>query len=63
MRVIESAADLSQDRRTIASLDKWEALVTSTFTKFAADQSAVISRFVRLEKERIYSGRIEIKMW
>jgi len=34
--VIESAAqDLSKDDRTIASLDKGEALVTSTFTRFA----------------------------
>ncbi len=34
--VIESSPqDLSADNRTIASLDKGEALVTSTFTKFA----------------------------
>ncbi len=34
--IIESAAqDLSQDERAIASLDKGEAIVTSTFTKFA----------------------------
>jgi len=34
--LIESAAqDLSEDDRTIASLDKGEALITSTFTKFA----------------------------
>jgi uncharacterized protein len=34
--VIESAAqDLSNDQRTIASLDKGEALLTSTFTRFA----------------------------
>ena len=34
--VIESAPqDLSQDNRNIASLDKGEALVTSTFTRFA----------------------------
>ncbi|PIZ51292.1 hypothetical protein COY27_04165 [Candidatus Woesearchaeota archaeon CG_4_10_14_0_2_um_filter_33_13] len=34
--VIESSPqDLSQDNRNIASLDKGEALVTSTFTKFA----------------------------
>jgi hypothetical protein len=34
--VIESSPqDLSQDNRTIASLDKGEAIVTSTFTKFA----------------------------
>ncbi len=33
--IIDSAAqDLSSDERTIASLDKGEALVTSTFTKF-----------------------------
>lgn len=34
--VIESSPqDLSQDNRTIAALDKGEAIVTSTFTKFA----------------------------
>ena len=34
--VMESSPqDLSQDNRTIASLDKGEAIVTSTFTKFA----------------------------
>jgi len=34
--VVESAAqDLSQDNRNIASLDKGEALITSTFTRFA----------------------------
>ena len=34
--VIESAPqDLSQDNRNIAALDKGEALVTSTFTRFA----------------------------
>ena len=34
--VIESSAqDLSKDNRNIASLDKGEALITSTFTRFA----------------------------
>ena len=34
--IIDSAAqDLSEDDRTIASLDKGEAIVTSIFTKFA----------------------------
>ena len=34
--VIESSPqDLSKDNRNIASLDKGEAIVTSTFTKFA----------------------------
>jgi hypothetical protein len=34
--VIESSPqDLSQDNRNIAALDKGEALVTSTFTRFA----------------------------
>ena len=34
--VIESSPqDLSQDNRSIAALDKGEALVTSVFTKFA----------------------------
>ena len=34
--IIESASqDLSEDSRTIASLDKGEAIITSTFTKFA----------------------------
>ena len=34
--IIESASqDLSNDNRTIASLDKGEAIITSNFTKFA----------------------------
>jgi hypothetical protein len=34
--VIDSAAqDLSEDDRTIASLDKGEAIISSSFTKFA----------------------------
>ncbi len=38
--VIESAAqDLSDDARTIASLDKGEAIVTSIFTRFAVPLS------------------------
>lgn len=38
--VIESASqDLSKDGRNIASLDKGEALITSTFTKFAVPVS------------------------
>ena len=36
MAVMESAAqDLSTDDRTIASLDKGEAIVSSNFTRFA----------------------------
>jgi DNA helicase HerA-like ATPase len=51
--VIESAAqDLSQDQRTIASLDKGEALVTSTFTKFAVPIKVPLFRdFVKSVRE------------
>jgi len=50
--VIESSPqDLSQDNRNIASLDKGEALVTSTFTRFAVPIK------VPLFKEFIKKGR------
>ncbi|MAF99223.1 MAG: ATPase [Nanoarchaeota archaeon] len=47
--VIESSPqDLSQDNRSIASLDKGEAIVTSTFTKFAVPiKIPLFSEFVK----------------
>lgn len=51
--VIESAAqDLSDDARTIASLDKGEAIVTSIFTKFAVPLSIPFyPEFVKKQRE------------
>jgi uncharacterized protein len=50
--VIESSPqDLSQDNRNIASLDKGEALVTSTFTRFAVPIK--IPFFKELAKEEL----------
>ena len=51
--IIESAPqDLSQDGRNIASLDKGEALVTSTFTKFAVPiKIPLFKEFVKKSKE------------
>jgi len=51
--VIESSPqDLSKDDRNIASLDKGEALVTSTFTKFAVPiKVPLFKEFVKLKKE------------
>ncbi len=44
--------DLSQDNRNIASLDRGEALVTSTFTRFAVPiRVPMFSEFVRLMKK------------
>jgi len=60
--VIESSPqDLSQDNRNIASLDKGEALVTSTFTRFAVPVkvplfSEFIKRSKKEEVERSYVG-------
>ena len=50
--VIESSPqDLSQDNRTIASLDKGEALITSTFTRFAVPvKIPLFQDFVRKQK-------------
>ena len=50
--VIESSPqDLSQDNRNIASLDKGEALVTSTFTKFAVPiKVPLFKEFVKKDK-------------
>ncbi|MBT5740519.1 ATP-binding protein [Candidatus Woesearchaeota archaeon] len=50
--VIESAPqDLSQDNRNIAALDKGEAIVTSTFTKFAVPIAIPLFKtFVQEEK-------------
>lgn len=50
--IIESAAqDLSTDERTIASLDKGEALVTSNFTKFAIPISIPLFLDIALRKQ------------
>ena len=48
-----SAQDLSKDQRTIASLDKGEALVSSTFTRFAVPiKIPFFPDFVQEEKEK-----------
>ncbi len=59
--VIESAAqDLSSDSRTIASLDKGEALLTSTFTRFAVPlKIPLFSEFVKKRKEERPSNSVE----
>ena len=51
--IIESASqDLSQDNSTIASLDKGEALVTSTFTRFAVPiKVPLFTEFVKKDKK------------
>ena len=51
--VIESSPqDLSQDSRNIASLDKGEALVTSTFTRFAVPiKIPLFTEFVKKDKK------------
>jgi uncharacterized protein len=60
--IIDSAAqDLSQDDRTIASLDKGEAIVTSIFTKFAVPiQIPLFDDFVKVQRAQSdtmqYSG-------
>ncbi len=58
--VIESSPqDLSQDNRNIASLDKGEALVTSTFTKFAVPiKVPLFSEFAKpkVEEKKEYVG-------
>jgi uncharacterized protein len=60
--VIESSPqDLSQDNRNIASLDKGEALVTSTFTKFAVPiKIPLFKDFAKVNKpkqfDNSYSG-------
>ncbi|MBU0457758.1 MAG: ATP-binding protein [Nanoarchaeota archaeon] len=53
--VIESSPqDLSQDNRNIASLDKGEALVTSTFTKFAVPvKIPLFKEFVKKDEKKI----------
>ena len=54
--VIESSPqDLSQDNRTIASLDKGEALVTSTFTRFAVPiKVPLFKEFAKVEEKPTY---------
>ncbi|MBI2669400.1 ATP-binding protein [Candidatus Woesearchaeota archaeon] len=59
--VIESSPqDLSQDDRNIASLDKGEALVTSTFTRFAVPvKIPLFKEFAKGEKSNVkveYTG-------
>jgi len=53
--VIESSPqDLSQDSRNIAALDKGEALVTSTFTKFALPiKIPLFKDFAKKEEEQV----------
>ncbi len=52
--VIESSPqDLSQDNRSIASLDKGEAIVTSTFTRFAVPvKIPLFSEYVKKNKKK-----------
>lgn len=58
--VIESSPqDLSQDNRNIASLDKGEALVTSTFTKFAVPVK--VPMFKEFAKKEIQEKKEEIE--
>lgn len=56
--VMESSPqDLSQDNRNIASLDKGEALVTSTFTRFAVPIKVPLFKdFVKKSKESTKSN-------
>jgi len=51
--IIESAPqDLSADNRNIASLDKGEALVSSTFTRFAVPiKIPLFKEYAKIEKE------------
>jgi len=51
--IIESASqDLSNDARNIAALDKGEAIVTSTFSKFAIPVKIPLFKdIVHLEKK------------
>ncbi len=53
--VMESSPqDLSQDNRTIASLDKGEALVTSTFTRFAVPiKVPLYKEYVTIKRQNI----------
>ena len=52
--VIESSPqDLSQDSRNIAALDKGEAIVTSTFTRFAVPVKVpLFSEFVKKDVDQ-----------
>ena len=53
--IIESAAqDLSEDSRNIASLDKGEAIITSTFARFAIPiKIPLFSEMVKEKKQMI----------
>ncbi|MBI4152559.1 ATP-binding protein [Candidatus Woesearchaeota archaeon] len=55
LAVIESSPqDLSQDNRNIASLDKGEAIVTSTFTRFAVPvKIPLFSEYVKQNKKAV----------
>lgn len=58
MAIIESASqDLSEDDRTIASLDKGEALISSNFAKFAIPVK--IPHFEKVAKAEILNKRPE----
>lgn len=63
--VMESSAqDLSQDGRTIASLDKGEALVTSTFTRFAVPVKIPLFReFVKKREDKINSYQMDTSLF
>jgi len=52
--VMDSAAqDLSSDDRTIASLDKGEAIVSSNFTRFAVPiQIPLFEKYIKDDEER-----------
>ena len=58
--VIESSPqDLSQDNRNIASLDKGEALVTSTFTRFAVPiKVPLFKEFAKKEEEKVVNSYV-----
>lgn len=61
--VIESSPqDLSQDNRNIAALDKGEALVTSTFTRFAVPiKIPLFKEFVAKEREEKEKGSADLQ--
>tara|TARA_Y100000310_G_scaffold324914_1_gene387492 strand:- start:1704 stop:4793 length:3090 start_codon:yes stop_codon:yes gene_type:complete len=57
--VIESSPqDLSQDNRNIASLDKGEALVTSTFTRFAVPIKIPLFKQFAKQEEKVETNYV-----
>jgi uncharacterized protein len=58
--VIESSPqDLSQDNRNIASLDKGEALVTSTFTRFAVPiKVPLFKEFAKKDESKVQNSYV-----